>query len=394
MVFVRRLGKDIRPWLFDGAVAALVAVLVSIEHGLPWPIKTCGYLMALVLIWRRQFPLAVLTAVFVLAPAHLLFNSYVRLFDLAVLIAMYSVVLYHAQLRWGVTAGAGAGGAVLVAAFVENARSGNFWVVLWVVGAVTVATWVTAYGVRTRKLYVESLEERTATLERERDHLSLLAVAEERAAIAREVHDVVAHSLSVMIVQADAASYTLQGPQQPARDALATIAATGREALEDMGRVVKLLRGPAPVQAAPPTPNGPESLSRRRVGLAEVDSLVERSGLQVTRETIGSGDGLTAAQELTTYRVVQESLTNALRHAGADAAVRLRLHFSPCAVTVEVDDDGGGGSTPAASRSSGHGLLGMRERVAMHGGALVAGPRPGGGWQVTATIPRSPGGSP
>ena len=553
---VLRRGAWIRSWLFDGAVTALVAALAVLEQRLPWPIKACGLLMALMLIWRRHIPMIVLTAVYLLAPVHLLFYSHIMMFDVAVLIAMYSVVLYRPQLRWGAVAGACAGVGVLIAAFVENQRSSNFWVIVWVVGAVTVATWVTAYGVRTRQLYVKTLEERAATLERERDHLALLAVADERAAIAREVHDVVAHSLSVMIVQADAAGYTLDGPQKPAREALSAIASTGREALEDMSRVVQLLRGtPPPPREVPPSgavpdgaaPSGAEHRSgppaksqpgaddlasvapgsnssgatgsallgnvalrtgasdsltpgnstslnladdivvvggspgggspgggspgggspgggspgggspgggspgggsssiqlgdnwlgggalggapigstggnsagravtrdggvprssaiggspadgdgRRRVGLAELDGLIQRSGLRVIRETVGTPGGLGAALELITYRIVQESLTNALRHAGADAAVTLRLAFTPQAVRIEVSDDGGGKRRPstAAADRPGHGLVGMRERVAMHGGELAVGPRPGGGWRVAATIPRTSGGA-
>lgn len=151
-----------------------------------------------------------------------------------------------------------------------------------------------------------SLEERAATLERERDHLARLAAADERAAIARELHDVVAHSLSVMIVQADGAGYTLDPASVHAREALDTIAATGRDALEDMRRVVSVLRGASPGAAA---------VSRRRVGLAELDRLVERAGLRVDLDTVGTPAGLSVAEELTAYRIVQESLTNTLRHA-------------------------------------------------------------------------------
>jgi signal transduction histidine kinase len=434
VVVVWRIGAWIRPWLFDGAVAALVAALTLFEYRLPWPIKICGLAMALALIWRRHVPMVVVTVVYLLAPLHLLMSSYVRMFDIAVLIAMYAAVLYRPELRWGVVAGAGAGVAVLVAALVENNRSGNFWVVFWVVGAVTVATWVTAYGVRTRRLYVQTLEERAATLERERDHLALLAVAEERAAIAREIHDVVAHSLSVMIVQADAAGFTLEGSETPAREALATIASTGREALDDMGRVIQLLRGaslPAPEAVVEPVmhssdrswaavarrlerrQNGAGSgaafdgllaeadrvngdgTERRAIGLREIDGLVARSGLRVVRETTGAPGRLSRAQEIAAYRIIQESLTNTLRHAGSDAAVTLRLAFTPKSMRVEVCDDGGGKRrvTTTVTARPGHGLAGMRERAALHGGTLEAGPREDGGWCVVATIPRTSSGT-
>jgi len=308
--------------------------------------------------------------VYLLGLAQLVLASSMRSYDVAVLVAMYSVVTYRPQLPWGVFAGVGAAIGVVLVAAVDARATGNFWGPLQAGAAVTVAVWVTGYGVRTRRLYVATIEERAAALERERDHLARLAAADERAAIARELHDVVAHSLSVMIVQADGASYA---PDR-SHDALAMIAATGRDALDDMHRIVGVLRGASD-----------EFPDRRRVGLPE---LLERAGLQVALETVGTPDGLSAAEELTTYRIVQESLTNALRHAGPDAAVTLRLVYAPDKITVEVCDDGAGPLVTAGSPAGGHGVVGMRERVALHGGDLAAGPQPGGGWRVEATIPR------
>jgi signal transduction histidine kinase len=133
-----------------------------------------------------------------------------------------------------------------------------------------------------------------------------------------------------------------------------------------------------------------DDTERRALGLKEVDGLVARSGLHVTRETVGTPGRLSAAQEITAYRIIQESLTNTLRHAGVGAAVTLRLAFTPRGMRVEVSDDGGGNkrAAKATTARTGHGLVGMRERVAVHGGDLVVGPRAEGGWQVVATIPR------
>ncbi|MEV6932808.1 histidine kinase dimerization/phosphoacceptor domain-containing protein, partial [Dactylosporangium sp. NPDC051485] len=229
--------------LFDAGVVAGVLVLLYLERTLaPAPVLAAGALMAVALLWRRRHSLPVLAVVYALALTHLAMRGAVRMFDVAVLVAMYSVVKYRPRPLWGVLAGAGAGAGVLLAAASEQRNSGNFWTVLWVTGAVTVAVWFTAYGVRTRRLYIASLEERAATLERERDHLTRLAAADERAAIARELHDVIAHSLSVMIVQADGAGYTLDPSAEEARRALTTIATTGREALTDMRRVLTVLR--------------------------------------------------------------------------------------------------------------------------------------------------------
>lgn len=372
--------RRIRTWLFDGGIAGSVLYVTLVERGLEPAVVAIGLVMAAAMLGRRRYPVTVACVVYTAAPLHLLFDDTMRLYDVAVLISMFAVVKYRAELVWGILAGVGAGLGVVIGAALEARRTDNFGTIAWVVGALTVAVWFSAYGVRTRQLYVASLEERAATLERERDHLARLAAADERAAIARELHDVVAHSLSVMIVQADGAGYTLDPSASGARQALDTIAATGRDALEDMARVVSVLRGASPA---------PGDAARRRVGLAELDRLVERAGLRVDLETAGTPAGLSVAEELTTYRIVQESLTNTLRHAGPDAKVALRLEYAPGHVTIVATDDGAGHPTAATSTRVGHGLAGMRERVALHGGTVTAGPRFDGGWTVTATIPRT-----
>jgi len=403
----KRFGSRI----FDAGVAAGVGLLVLMERGLSDPaIIALGCVMAVALFFRRGYPVAVLAVISLAALGQLALQGTVRLFDVAVLITMYSVVKYCPKLIFGIFAGIGATVGVLLGAIVEDQRTHNFWTVFWVVGAITVTVWATAYGVRTRRLYVASLEERTATLERERDHLARLDAADERAAIARELHDVVAHSLSVMIVQADGASYVLDPSATEARNALTTIATTGREALEDMSRVLSVLRGAATPTDRTPTDRpsvtspgrhadvsggsdagaGIGTVGRRRIGLAELGGLVERAtaaGLRVTVETEGLPVGLSAAEELTTYRIVQESLTNALRHAGPAATMTLRLRYTADHVSIEASDNGGVRTSSAGPRPGGHGLIGMRERVAVHGGDLVVGPRPGGGWRVAATVP-------
>jgi signal transduction histidine kinase len=359
--------------LFDIGVTACVLALLYLERDLARPPAVAAILaaMALVLLFRRAYPVPVAVVVCGLALAQLAVRPAVRMVDIAALIAMYSVVKYQPRLFWGGVAGAGAGVGVVLAAATERRNNGNFWTVFAVLGAITVAAWVTAFSVRTRRLYVASLEERTATLERERDHLARLTAADERAAIARELHDVVAHSLSVMIVQADGAAYTLDPAATQARQALDTIAATGRDALTDMRRVLSVLRGPS-------------ADDRRRVGLADVAELAAASGLPL--RVLGAAGPLGAAEELTAYRIVQESMTNTLRHAGAGATLTVRLERAGGRLTITATDDGRG---PAPTGEPGHGLVGMRERVAMHGGTFAAGPLDEGGWQVRASIPVS-----
>jgi signal transduction histidine kinase len=357
---------------FDAGVGALVAVLVFAERPVRPVIAVIGLAMAVVLLVRRRFPVTVFVATGALALLPLALHDSVRLFDAGVLIAMYAVVTYRPGQRDGILAGIAGVAGVVVAAVHESRGPANFGTIAAIIGSVTVAVWVTAYGVRTRRLYVATLEERAATLERERDHLARLAAAGERAAIARELHDVVAHSLSVMIVQADGAGFALDAAPDRARAALDTIAATGREALTDMRRVVTVLRdGTAP----------PED---RRPGLEASIDRARAAGLTVTVETTGDPDALGAAQRLALDRIVQEALTNTLRHAGPGATAVVRLHYGPGPVAAEISDDGR--PAPVGAQNGGHGLLGMRERAALHGGTVAAGPAPGGGWQVTATL--------
>jgi signal transduction histidine kinase len=369
----------VRARLFDAGVTAGVLGLLYLERGLaPPPIAAIGAAVAVALLFRRAHAVPVAAVVYGLALVQLAVRPAVRMFDVAVAIAMYAVVKYEPRPVWGILAGGGAAVGVVLAATAEQHNTGNFWTVFSVVGAMTAAVWVTAYSVRTRRLYIASLEERAATLERERDHLARLAAADERAAIARELHDVIAHSLSVMIVQADGAAYTLDPAAGEARQALDTIAATGRGALSDMRRVLSVLRGPA-------------QPDRRRVGLADIAELAGASGLALRVE--GEAGALAAAEELTAYRIVQESITNTLRHAGPGASLTVCLERSAAVLTITATDDGAGGRAVPGG-TEGHGLVGMRERVAMHGGAFAAGPLPGGGWRVRAEIPVAGGSTP
>jgi signal transduction histidine kinase len=379
-------------------VTGIVAVLVLPAGGtrLGGP-ALIGLAMAAALLWRRGRPLAVMAVVSALALLQVLVfppSRDPRPFDVAVLIAMYSVVKYG-QRRWhGVLAAVPVviGLAIEVDRHVDLGTQATVapvqaWVeAMFFLVAACAAVWLTAYTLRTRRLYVLGLEERAATAERERDHLATIAVAQERATIARELHDVVAHSMAVMIVQADGASYALDRDPEQARVAIKQVAATGRDALEDMRRLVGVLRGGADDEAAP---------DRRRVGLDQLTALTERArsaGLALTVSEDGERQPLPPAVELTVFRIVQEALTNALRHAGPGARVALVLRYRRRLVRVEMTDDGGGALVGASSSgarppASGHGLVGMRERVAVHGGSFTAGARLGGGWELTAEVP-------
>jgi len=233
----------------------------------------------------------------------------------------------------------------------------------WVIGD--------SFGVRRR--YVGALEERAARLEREREAEAARAVAEEQARIARELHDVLAHNVSVMVVQAAAANDVFDSQPERAREALTSIEATGREALGELRRLLGVVRGDGTDYTPQP------SLDR----LDELVEHVRSAGLDVAVTFEGQPRELPAGIDLSAYRVVQEALTNTLKHARAKQA-QVSLRFRPVGLDVDVRDDGVGAGN---GDGGGNGLIGMRERVAVYGGSFTAGPDPGGGFTVSARFP-------
>jgi signal transduction histidine kinase len=223
----------------------------------------------------------------------------------------------------------------------------------------------------------EEARERAAGAEREREERARLAVSDERARIARELHDVVGHSVSVMTVQASAARRLLRPQQEQEREALLVVEKTGREALAEMRRMVGVLRRPEEAPALAPQPS-----------LVQIEKLVEHTreaGLPVELKIEGEAVELPAGIDLTAYRLVQEGLTNAMKHAQAQRA-EVVIRYGDDDVEVSVTDDGLGGGD---GDGGGHGLVGMRERVSVYGGELEAGPRPGGGFRLRARLPFS-----
>lgn len=237
--------------------------------------------------------------------------------------------------------------------------------------------------VHQRRERIHVLEERANRAEAERELLARHAVLDERARIARDLHDVVAHAMSVMVVQAGAAERLVEHSPDRARQALANIQDAGREALADMRRMLGILREEGrPVQLAP------------QPSMDEVHQLVERcneSGVTTELHVDGAPPARTAGAEMTAYRVVQEALTNVIKHAGRPVRAVVRITYRDAEMRVEVTDDGLGATTADVERATGHGLAGMRERVEIYGGRLRVGPRPGGGFRVDATIPLEPG---
>jgi signal transduction histidine kinase len=245
--------------------------------------------------------------------------------------------------------------------------------------AVTVVAVVGGRNRRTRRSLLVALEERAVRAERERDAGARAAVAEERTRIAREVHDVVAHNISVMTALADGAGYAIDTAPDQARRAVAQVAATGREAIAEMHRLLGVLRADPGAPAEAPAP-----------GLAQLDQLVEQvraAGLAVTLSVSGRPSPLPATAQLAVHRLVQEALTNTLTHAQGARSARVALRWAADELVVEVVDDGRAARVRDPDRPPGHGLVGMRERFGTWGGSVETGPGDGGGWRVRAVLP-------
>ncbi|MEU1393860.1 MULTISPECIES: sensor histidine kinase [unclassified Nonomuraea] len=245
---------------------------------------------------------------------------------------------------------------------------------------VLLAVWGAGRSLRLRRAYLEELRDRAARLERAHAADTRAARAEERSRIARELHDVVAHHVSVMTVQAAAARRVLAADPDLAREALSAIENTGRLAMSEMRNIVGVLRTDARAELGP------------QPGVGDLPGLVEQmreAGLPTRLHVEGEPRPLPAGVDLAAYRLVQEGLTNSLRHAGAGAEAVVTVSHAPSGLDVRVEDDGRG-TAPAADRP-GHGLVGIRERVALYGGILNIGPRPGGGFEVRARFPLKDG---
>ncbi|MEW2285316.1 sensor histidine kinase [Streptomyces sp. NPDC047841] len=248
--------------------------------------------------------------------------------------------------------------------------------------------WVLGDSMRTRRAYFAQLEERAARLEKEREAQAKVAVAAERARIARELHDVVAHNVSVMVVQADGAAYVMDTAPDQARKALETISSTGRQALAEMRRLLGVLRTGEHQESGEYVP---------QPDVEQIDDLIEQcrsSGLPVDFKVEGTPRPLPSGVELTAYRIVQEALTNTRKHGGPHAGASVRLVYFDDGLGLLVEDDGKGAPhelyEEGGADGQGHGLIGMRERVGMVGGTLDAGPRPGGGFRISALLPLKP----
>jgi signal transduction histidine kinase len=317
---------------------------------------------------RRRFPLFVFV---VTLTAALVMDVRYNSFQFAgALVAFYTVAAYVGR-PGSIGVGVGTALALPITRFDDDPTGLPEIVSTYVIFAVA---WVLGDRIGARRTYLRELEERTLEHEREREEHARRAAAEEQARIARELHDIITHNVSVMTVQAAAARDVFDSQPSRAGEALASIESTGREALTELRRLLGAVR------------IGDGSLSPLP-GLARLEELiaqVRKAGLKVELNVEGEPHELPAGIDLSAYRIVQEALTNTLKHAQASNATVL-VKYVGDAVEVEVIDDGRGPAVNGGER--GHGIIGMRERAAIFGGRLRTGPAPGGGFAVHAHIP-------
>ncbi|WP_254205760.1 sensor histidine kinase [Nocardia alni] len=398
------------PWILDAAVTVLVFVLfggpdfVRPAHsgGPRDPQIVLTQLSAPVIVvlqigllaplfWRRRAPsvaFGVIAAVFLV---QWLSGAGLRA-DVALLIALYSVALRArpAHLPWICTVAA----AVMVPVAIRVASGALRWEVLFFLLSAVTAAVALGLTVRARRAQLAALRERAARLEIERDQRSRLAAATERTRVAREMHDIIGHNLSVIITVADGGAYAAEADPARGREALLLIGDAGRQALGELRRMLGVLRerGPQHVPELEPQP-----------GIADLEGLYARvraAGTEVVYHTGGELDRLDRGVQLMAYRIVQEALTNTLKHVGPGSRADVSIDTDGARLRIRVHDTGRrDGATRPDAPGEGHGLAGMRERAALYDGTVTAGPASGGGWTVEAVLdvaplPNSVGGQP
>jgi signal transduction histidine kinase len=382
-----RLERGRPPWTraaFDGLLAVgLAALSVSLVHdvlgqlgGQARPPAAVAYALALAhtlpVALRRRFPRAVLATAIATGVLAGVLGLPTIVLGPAVLVPVYTVAVYCD--RWSALAGLAG---VELAVALDQLAFASTGVDTWVGNSlVLAAAWVLGRFVGDRRVHTMELEARTLELELAREELARQAVTEERLRIARELHDVVAHSMSVIAVQSGVGAHVLDTRPEEARKALETIEGVSRGALDELRRLLGVLRDDDEAQGVSPMP-----------GLGDLDALLARmgeAGLAVKLRVHGARPEVPQGVDVSAYRIVQEALTNVLKHAGA-ASAQVVVTYDDHAVAVEVTD--GGHGAPAGQAWSGHGIGGMRERAALFGGDLEVGPRPGGGFRVAARLP-------
>jgi signal transduction histidine kinase len=376
--------RGLNPWLVDGTVAVLFAItgFVSVSEqpqvtGVEFTdLGAAGIALVLAVcvpfLFRRRFPMTVLivtaTAITALAAS----DYYTGVLPIFVMLAVYTV-----GSTCSIAKTVAAAAYVLVAlASLLLVEAADFSTSAFLANvALFSAVFMFGFTVQSRRARMTALEERAVALEREQEEEARRAVADERLRIAQELHDVVAHSMGVIAVQAGVGSHVIDRDPAAAKDALDAISRTSRTTLTEIRRMLGVLRADDGAEYAPAP------------GLADLGRLVhevQSAGVDVELRAAAERGEVPPGVDFTAYRIVQEALTNVLKHAGP-ARATVTIDYEPEAVTIEVADDGRGvNGRPAPD---GHGLMGMRERVGVYGGTFAAGPRAGGGFHVSVRLP-------
>jgi signal transduction histidine kinase len=380
-----------RSWAFDIGCALLAALasfgtfsFAQAVHPAHPPLAVSlvvAALTALVLPLRRVWPGPVFGVVVVMAAVLTQWPVRGALFPVPLAIALYTVAATMSR------ATALAAAALAVAAEVPAAGQGGWhdgWLPLIYEVIATASVLTAGLYVSTRRAYLAELRDRTKRLEREHDQTSALAAAVERARIARDMHDSVAHHLTVIVALSDGALASVTRAPAQACDAIRGISSTAREALAETRRLLGVLRTEGGLELRQPLP-----------GLSDLDGLFTRvraAGLPVRYERSGPPGDTPPGVQLVVFRLIQEALTNTMKHAGPGASAAVRLRLESGEVRVEVEDDGVGSA--GVPRAPGGGLTGMAERISAFGGELTCGPRQPRGWRVTARLDPGPAVSP
>jgi signal transduction histidine kinase len=379
----RRLVAVVRAYPIASDVALAGAILslslaVGLHHGarplgpVAWALQVA---LVAPLVWRRRSPALVFTAICVVGLVQWLYADRFAA-DMAILVSLYTVSRRRPR-RMALAAAAAVEVGVVLAA-VQQVLGVDWAPSLVLLSGMVAAAFFLGRNLRTRQAYLAALVERAERLEHERDQQARIAAAAERASIAREMHDIVAHSLAVIVTMAEAAGAKRRSDPDRAAETMQQVSEIGRQALSETRRLVGVLRTEDPGERYAPQPD-----------LRQLDALVSQvraTGLRAELSSSGQRFPVPEGAEVAVYRIVQEALTNALKHASGATRVRVRLRYAAPVIEVEVSDDGSPVAGNGRRGRVGHGLVGMHERAALYNGSVTAGPCPGGGWAVRARV--------
>jgi signal transduction histidine kinase len=396
------------PWLMDVALAVILLAGSANAFGNPAVLPASLALAGTVAV-RRSFPVAAYAVALAIGVAQVIFGigpTYTdsplqpTFADVGILILLYTVAAERPR-RMSLP-GLAACVALFAAGVARYNPGGNdsrhpaevFLVTGFIYLVAPLSAWVLGDAMAGRRARSAALEERAVRAERERDAQAEIAAAAERVRIARELHDVIAHSLSVMVAQADGGAYAFDAMPERSRQALTEIGRIGRQALSEMSNLLGVLRAGPEAPSLAPAPAAAD--------IAQLVTQAREAGMRVSHTEEGAVRPLPAGLSLSAYRIVQEALTNVRKHAGPGAAAEVTVRYGRGDLLVRIADDGGrsagppsglpqyGDRPPRLAGNSGHGLAGMRERAAMYGGTVQAGPGPDGGFEVTVRLPLPP----